>query len=189
MCEFQTLVGVFTGVGGPSGPGVNRMNETMTQCEDNISDCETYQRDFCSPQTNVSFVLDNCRKSCDLCDQNMTMTSSPTDVCVYQGQTYSQGEAWTDGCNRACICENATFGYYRCEDRCPEFLDLPEGCMMVTVPGQCCRALYCEILVIITSSQTLNSTVGAVPVTYQVPQAGQYPTLPPGHTYAPGKVD
>ena len=179
---------MFTGGGGPSGPGVNRMNEKMTQCEDKIPDCERYQPDLCNSQTNASFALENCRQFCNLCNENVDLTSLPSDVCVYNGETYKQGEAWYDGCDRTCVCENAAFGYYRCDDRCPEFLDLPEGCLMVSVPGQCCRSLYCDTPVTLFDSQTTSGTVGAIPPVYQAPPDGQYPTLPPGQTYAPGKT-
>ena len=185
VCEFQTQVGTFTGGGGPSGKGVKRIKQTLAQCEDKIPDCKIYQ---CSSQTYRSLVLDKCRKSCNLCDQDITVTSSPTDVCVYKGQTYKQGETWNDGCDKECWCENAAFGYYRCDDRCPEFLDLPEGCLMVTVPGQCCRSLYCDSPGTIIDSQIVNNTLGSVPDLYQLPKPCQYPTLPPGQTYAPGEV-
>ena len=189
VCEFQTQVGRFSGGGGPSGPGLNRMNETLTQCKDRLPDCNIYQSHLCTSQANRSFALDNCRKSCDLCDQDITLTSSLTDVCVYKGQTYKQGQTWTDGCDKTCRCENAAFGYYRCDDRCPEFLDLPAGCSMVTVPGQCCRSLYCNSPATIVDSQTVKNTLGSVPDTYQSPESGQYPTLPPGQTYAPGSLN
>lgn len=39
------------------------------------------------------------------------------DVCVYKGVTHKQGETWYDGCDYECMCENAKYGYYRCNKR------------------------------------------------------------------------
>ena len=184
-CEFQTQVGTFTGRGGSSGPGVNGMNTTPPPCVDKKSDCATYQADLCTSQTYRPFALDNCRKYCNLCNQ--VGVPSPNDVCIYQGQAYKQGEAWYDGCDKVCVCDNAAFGFVRCDDRCPDYLNLPQGCSLVTVPGQCCKSLSCNTPGTFTGSQTTPNTMGAVPNPYPVPQPNQYPTLPPGQTYAPGK--
>ncbi|GFR96142.1 collagen alpha-5(VI) chain, partial [Elysia marginata] len=184
-CEFQTQVGTFTGRGGSSGPGVNGMNTTPPPCVDKKSDCSTYQADLCTSQTYRPFALDNCRKFCNLCNQ--IGVPSPTDVCIYKGQAYKQGEAWYDGCDKVCVCDNAAFGFVRCDDRCPDYLNLPQGCTLVTVPGQCCKSLNCNTPGTFTGSQTTPNTMGAVPNPYPVPQPNQYPTLPPGQTYAPGQ--
>lgn len=39
------------------------------------------------------------------------------DVCVYKGVSHKQGETWYDGCEFECMCENAKYGYYRCNKR------------------------------------------------------------------------
>ncbi|GFO24025.1 LOW QUALITY PROTEIN: collagen alpha-5(vi) chain [Plakobranchus ocellatus] len=184
-CEFQTQIGTFTGRGGSSGPGVNGMNTTPPPCVDKKADCNTYQSDLCTSQTYRPFALDNCRKFCNLCNQ--VGVPSPTDVCIYKGQAYKQGEAWYDGCDKVCVCDNAAFGFVRCDDRCPDYLNLPADCTLVTVPGQCCKSLNCKSRGTFTGSQTTPNTMGAVPQPYPVPQPGQYPTLPPGQTYAPGQ--
>lgn len=38
------------------------------------------------------------------------------DVCIYKGQTYLQGQSWEPDCSTKCTCENAHYGYYRCND-------------------------------------------------------------------------
>ena len=40
-----------------------------------------------------------------------------TDVCIYQGVTYTQGQRWDDGCDLECVCDNANYGYYRCQKK------------------------------------------------------------------------
>ena len=40
-----------------------------------------------------------------------------SDVCVYHGIAYKQGQQWDDGCEKTCVCENAAFGYYRCDNK------------------------------------------------------------------------
>ena len=37
-----------------------------------------------------------------------------SDRCVYNGQAYSQGQKWDDGCDLECFCDNAIYGFYRC---------------------------------------------------------------------------
>ena len=39
------------------------------------------------------------------------------DVCVYKGMAFKQGQQWDDGCEKTCVCENAAFGYYRCDNK------------------------------------------------------------------------
>lgn len=43
--------------------------------------------------------------------------TGPNDVCIYKGQSYRQGDTWFDGCESECKCENAKYGYYRCNKR------------------------------------------------------------------------
>ena len=46
-----------------------------------------------------------------------TLEYFPLDVCVYKGVSHKQGETWYDGCEFECMCENAKYGYYRCNKR------------------------------------------------------------------------
>ena len=177
QCEFQTQVGKFTGSGGSRE--LARVSYMNTTCVDKISNCQTYPSNLCSSNTNRSFALNNCPKFCNLCDPERE--SSPAGLCLYQGKSYEQGETWHDGCEKTCVCEDAESGYIRCEDRCPDFLNLPRGCSLVTVLGQCCRLLSCDTPGIFTRSQLSVDTVGALPA-----QVNEYPTLPPGHTHPPG---
>ncbi|XP_035826806.1 uncharacterized protein LOC101848762 [Aplysia californica] len=186
-CEFSTQVGTFTGKGNPSGPGVNGMMTTPPPCIDKNPDCKTYQSGLCTDMNYRPFAMDNCRKFCGFCNQ--TGVPSPNDVCVYKGQAYKQGDAWYDGCDKICVCDNAAFGYFRCDDRCPKYLNLPSGCTLQDVPGQCCKGLQCNTPGTFTGSQTVPNTMGAVPQPYPAPNprpaGSQYPTPAPGQTYAP----
>ena len=148
-------------------------------CVDKFSNCQTYPSNLCFSDTNRWFALDNCPKFCNLCDPEDE--SSPAGVCLYQGKNYEQGETWHDGCEKTCVCDDAESGYIRCEDRCPDFLNLPRGCSLVNVPDQCCRSLRCDTPGLFTRSQLRDDTVGALPA-----QVNEYPTLPPGHTQTPG---
>lgn len=47
-----------------------------------------------------------------------------SDVCVYNGKQYSQGQVWYDGCNYKCTCDDAYGGIYRCVNRCVFVFDI-----------------------------------------------------------------
>ena len=38
-------------------------------------------------------------------------------ACIYNGQAYRQDQLWYDGCNAVCRCEDASVGFYRCQER------------------------------------------------------------------------
>ena len=40
-----------------------------------------------------------------------------TEVCVYKGTMYTQGQKWQDGCQFECVCDDAMTGHYHCTDR------------------------------------------------------------------------
>ena len=145
---------------------------------------ECCEKPLCEFQTQVGVLTGSGGTSGPASTKS---TSAQSDVCVNQGQVYQQDEVWYDGCDKRCVCENATLGYVNCENRCPDFLNLPAGCSMVNVPDQCCQSVYCDSPATFTSSQTTRDTVGDVLQVAPQPQTGLYPTLPPGQTYAPGK--
>ena len=185
-CEFQTQVGKFTGIGRPHtsaiSTGVAEMNWT---CVDKSAKCSMYPPDLCTSQANRTFALDNCRKFCKLCDREDMSTYY--DVCIYEGRSFKQGQKWYDGCQKACVCEEAASGYVRCEDRCPNYLNVPSGCQLVNVSGQCCLSLQCDIQGTFVSSQTIKGTVGAVPVAKHATKGREELSQAPRPTYAPGE--
>jgi len=69
--------------------------------------------------------------------------TTPPAVCEYKGHQYSQGEFWKDGCQYNCTCEDASIGYYRCRNLCPQYTNLPPGCKLQKVPGDCCATPDC----------------------------------------------
>ena len=187
VCEFQTQVGMFTGVGRPSGQGISHMNKLQSACFDKTPKCNTYGPDLCSSAANRSFALENCRHFCSLCDLDIDAAPSQNVGCLYKGVPYLQsGAHWYDGCSKRCVCENPQSGYIRCDDLCPDFLNLPVGCSMVSVSGQCCKSLHCDSSATLTVSQTVSNTVGAVPDTKHGAQPE--PTRPTGQLYTTGQV-
>ena len=40
-----------------------------------------------------------------------------SDRCIYKGVGYTQGQRWDDGCDLECVCENAIYGFYRCNKK------------------------------------------------------------------------
>ena len=40
-----------------------------------------------------------------------------SDVCTYKNAVYMQGQQWYDDCDKVCVCEDGSTGYYRCTDR------------------------------------------------------------------------
>jgi len=50
-------------------------------------------------------------------ERKLTVIVHVTDVCVYKGNYYTQGQQWYDGCDYVCVCENSYEGVYTCNDR------------------------------------------------------------------------
>jgi hypothetical protein len=82
------------------------------------------------------------------CMPSVQHTSKPTatvaPLCDYKNKQYKQGESWSDGCQYNCTCEDASLGYYRCRNLCPQYTNLPPGCTLVTKPRKCCAAPQCQ---------------------------------------------
>ncbi|XP_060063144.1 kielin/chordin-like protein [Ylistrum balloti] len=97
------------------------------------------------------------------------------DKCIYNGQAYSQGQSWNDGCQYVCTCEDAEKGVYRCLSKCPAYPQVPSYCHKVTVPGQCCPSLSCDV----PGFGNYNPVPQLVPVVAPTPQPGVSPTPRP----------
>ncbi|KAL5022346.1 hypothetical protein ScPMuIL_001501 [Solemya velum] len=76
-----------------------------------------------------------------------TPAPQPKDVCVYGGQYYQQGQMWYDNCNAVCRCEDADAGFYRCQERCARYTNVPSACTMVPDPKDpsCCQVPQCPL--------------------------------------------
>ncbi|XP_071091672.1 uncharacterized protein [Haliotis cracherodii] len=171
-CEFNTQVGSFTGQGTTSGSGDKLPLTTVGPCVDTQSNCNSYAPDACTKYKR--WAMDNCRKHCNLCLD--AYLPGPNDFCLYKGHNYTQGQRWTDGCNGECFCDNAKYGYYRCNDACPKYFNIPPGCSLETAKGQCCKVMTCKTGSFVGSS-TNPGSLGAYPV----------PTLPNQPTPVPGQ--
>merc|ERR1719234_538588 len=122
QCDFNNQYGSFTGTGSISGQGVGATPTSPPPCADNVTNCNMYQLDMCTSVDYRDFAKANCAKFCNLC----TLLNQPkaTDRCIYKGIPHKQGETWYDACDYECICENAAYGYYRCNKRCPSYTNL-----------------------------------------------------------------
>ncbi|XP_052233684.1 uncharacterized protein LOC127846468 isoform X4 [Dreissena polymorpha] len=71
-------------------------------------------------------------------------TPAPKEVCVMNGQTYTQGQKWFIGCDKICVCDDGKTGVYTCNQRCPSYTQ-QAGCTMVPDQRdpQCCLAPKC----------------------------------------------
>nr|XP_034304872.1 putative epidermal cell surface receptor [Crassostrea gigas] len=68
----------------------------------------------------------------------------PVGFCVYKSVTYMQGQKWDDGCDYACTCYDAEHGRYKCDPKCPRYMDLPENCRLHKDPANpCCDIVEC----------------------------------------------
>ncbi|RUS87053.1 hypothetical protein EGW08_005206, partial [Elysia chlorotica] len=154
-------------------------------------------------------VKDAAEPCCEVvvCDPNYVTPvpgSSPTpsppraSVCVYEGQSYTQGQAWYTGCDYRCVCEDADQGIYRCTDRCPYLAQaLPAECQLVPDPNDplCCEVASCRPSASNTSTGYLIPTVPPGTFTGRqitpTPGPGQVPQpdvcIYGGQTYSPGQ--
>ncbi|XP_052816208.1 uncharacterized protein LOC128242861 isoform X2 [Mya arenaria] len=65
--------------------------------------------------------------------------------CTYNGQKYTQGQTWEDGCNFNCICDDASRGHYQCTEKCVHYPPLPPSCYMIKDPvNPCCDIPKCN---------------------------------------------
>uniref|UniRef100_A0A8W8K282 ShKT domain-containing protein n=1 Tax=Magallana gigas TaxID=29159 RepID=A0A8W8K282_MAGGI len=153
-CEFDQQQGSYTGYGFTSGEGTAQNVVAPQPCVDVATNCKVYGKSVCT--TYGQWASNNCRKYCGIC-QNTVIQPAAGDVCIYKGKTYLQGQSWEPDCSTRCTCENAHYGYYRCNDACPSYNNLPAGCKR---DQQERRVLPCRQLqsgVFYTSSENINS--------------------------------
>ncbi|KAL8559721.1 hypothetical protein ACOMHN_002254 [Nucella lapillus] len=184
VCEFDMQQGRFTGVGSVTGNGIGHVPPTLPPCVDTIPNCAMYGKATCTNQYRT-WALQNCRQFCQLC--NVDRDPGPDDVCVYSGTQYHQDDTWAPECNLRCACEKATQGYYRCQDLCPKYTNVPPTCKVVRQTGACCPTLQCGSGTFISSTNNLY-TIGNGGNVF----TGQNyvpPTLTSGSTAPPGTGD
>ncbi|KAJ8302722.1 LOW QUALITY PROTEIN: hypothetical protein KUTeg_019118 [Tegillarca granosa] len=67
--------------------------------------------------------------------------------CLYKGKVYNINDKWDDGCDYQCTCMNDLIGKYQCVQRCQEFPNLPNRCVLIQNPNdKCCKAPYCDFI-------------------------------------------
>ncbi|XP_052786256.1 cell death abnormality protein 1-like, partial [Mya arenaria] len=176
VCTFNKQYGHFTGTGTVSGKGTGALQVTTPlPCTDKIPNCASYGQATCADANYVAWAHDQCTHYCGFCDG--TPTPGPNDVCIYNGVAYYQGQRWDDGCELECVCDNAAYGFYRCQKKCADVVNLPLGCSLVKNTGDCCSTIQCTGNTgTFTSSQTITGTIGGNPA----PQPGGTATGNPG---------
>lgn len=115
----------------------------IDQCQNKLSNCEAYGQQACrSPYE--AWARENCAKLCNFCHSavNDTLTGYSSG-CFYNGHGYQEGQTWKDGCEKNCTCIDQRTGNYLCQALCPTYQNLPDGCHMVTPPGECCAKPQC----------------------------------------------
>ncbi|XP_021364449.1 uncharacterized protein LOC110457477 [Mizuhopecten yessoensis] len=193
VCDYNQQYGTFTGTGAISGQGVGATPTAAPQCVDVATNCALYQANMCTDAGFHAFAKANCAKFCNLCSE--LSAPSPTDRCIFKGVAYQQGQTWFDGCDFECMCENAKYGYYRCNKRCPDFVNLPLGCHMVKKAGECCSKIQCDGGQggSFIGSSTVPNVVGSYPVPNIAPTLAPQPgsggvPVPGGATPLPGQT-
>nr|KAG5702882.1 hypothetical protein BaRGS_019101 [Batillaria attramentaria] len=103
----------------------------------------------------------------------------PTEVCVYNNQAYRQDQVWYDGCDFMCRCEDASAGFYRCQERCARYDNVPSNCVMAPDPSDpsCCEIPECPL-------STPTPAPGASPTPGIIPG----PSVSPGTVIGVGRV-
>ncbi|KAK3591357.1 hypothetical protein CHS0354_040318 [Potamilus streckersoni] len=113
-------------------------------CIDKVSNCKDYGLDICTG-TYKGWAQDNCRQFCGYCGLLYTNTiTGYFGKCFYNGQSYNQGESWSDGCKYDCTCDDASRGMYSCYNKCPVYYNLPPQCTLVTDSNNCCLQPVCN---------------------------------------------
>ncbi|XP_041376891.1 uncharacterized protein LOC121389362 [Gigantopelta aegis] len=103
----------------------------------------------------------------------------PKEMCLYKGHAYSEKQFWYDGCEKRCVCEDGKTGFYRCTDRCPQYLNIAPNCIMVVDPQDpvCCKVPQCNHG---TNTAIPTGVVGVVTGQGLPPTGGPTPTPGPG---------
>jgi len=115
---------------------------STTQCQDKIDNCAAYTKSACTGQYQ-QWANDNCPNFCGTCSSTGDGFTGNSNVCYYKGQTYKEGQQWTDGCEKNCTCVDQHTGNYICQALCQTYTNLPADCHMVTPPGECCAKPQC----------------------------------------------
>ncbi|XP_078338507.1 uncharacterized protein LOC111134355 isoform X1 [Crassostrea virginica] len=178
-CEFDQQQGSYTGYGFTSGEGTAQNVVAPQPCVDVATNCKVYGKSVCT--TYGQWASNNCRKYCGIC-QNSVIQPAAGDVCIFKGKTYLQGQSWEPDCSTRCSCENAHYGYYRCNDACPSYNNLPAGCNVVNKRGECCPVVNCQSGVFYTSSQNINSIGNGGLINVLYPPDNHIQTPPYGQT-------
>ncbi|KAK3591361.1 hypothetical protein CHS0354_040323 [Potamilus streckersoni] len=102
---------------------------------------------------------------------SMGPTQAPhLSYCIYQNARYVQGQEWNDGCTKKCRCDDADRGLYVCDDRCPQYNNIPPQCQMVTDPRDpCCRQPQCNFTPVPVPGSIEGTTLAPTMIPTKVP--------------------
>ncbi|KAH3867360.1 uncharacterized protein LOC127867513 [Dreissena polymorpha] len=115
---------------------------------------ENCNRDLCkntgSPHTQsphtVATAIPSTHGIATTSHTNVVATTFPYNLqgCHYKGKVYHQGQTWDEGCDFRCTCEDERTGRYVCQDICPTYINVPQGCTMQKTAGECCEHPVCH---------------------------------------------
>jgi hypothetical protein len=71
--------------------------------------------------------------------------------CVYDGQEYTTGQTWRDGCEKQCQCLDMNEGLYKCTEMCSKYNNVPLQCSLHRDPNNaCCEIMICDPQKVVT---------------------------------------
>lgn len=138
--------------GGSTGGG------STGSCVDKNSNCAMLSTasHICTDAGAKIYAQQNCAMTCNMCSGSTSGGSMPvpgggspgtitgsSSACVYNGQSYQQGQNWKDACKYNCECVDGATGKYQCTELCVTW-NLPSQCHLnPPAPGKCCQTPSC----------------------------------------------
>lgn len=65
-------------------------------------------------------------------------------MCVYKGSFYRQGDRWTDGCDKSCVCDDAANQRYTCRERLDNLMYFLQGCCNPLMSEETLYSMICS---------------------------------------------
>ncbi|KAK0051442.1 zonadhesin [Biomphalaria pfeifferi] len=182
-CELLTTTATISGFGTVSdiaGYKVIYDESKQPACTDLKPECPLYGKDACEGSFKP-FMKENCPVFCNLCNEKYPgFVAGPNDWCTYNGVHYKAGDTWEPDCEHQCVCDTQYYGYYRCYSKCTTYSQIPDGCKLEKLAGDCCPRIICPgSTSIVPSTTNLLSHIVAGSNIYVITSTGQQKPLLP----------